>query len=82
MNFIHDFNNSSKCWRENKIKMGNGYFNYKCNASNCEEPLYCYTTQHKLFLQFASSFDLENKNNPNQYYYCENHLQNIKPFKN
>ncbi len=74
MNSIIDFDESSKCWRQNKIYIGRGYFKYKCNVLNCNEPLYCYTTQNKLFLKFALPFDLNNQNNPNQFYYCETHL--------
>lgn len=69
-----DFDVSSMCWRKNKIYLGKGYFKYKCNITNCNEPLYCYTTQHKLFLKFATIFDLNNQNNPNQFSYCEKHL--------
>lgn len=69
-----DFDDASKQWRKNKINLGKGYFKYKCSVDNCDELLYCYTTQHKLFLQFASKFDLENKDNPNQFRFCENHL--------
>jgi len=73
-NSIIDFEDSSKCWRKNKITLGNGYFRYKCNVLDCNEPLYCYTTQHKLFLKFATTFDLNNQTNPNQFNYCEMHL--------
>ena len=69
-----DFDDSSKYWRKNKISMGRGYFKYKCSILDCNEPLYCYTTQHKLFLQFATTFDLTNKDNPKQFKYCETHL--------
>lgn len=72
MNF--DFDDSSKEWRKNKIHMGKGYFKYKCSVKNCNEMMYFYTTQSKYFDKFATSFDLLNKNNPNQYLYCEEHL--------
>jgi hypothetical protein len=70
-----DFDVSSNEWRKNKIKCKNGYFQYKCQISNCNEPLYSYTTNHKLFYSFATPFDIENKNHINKNIYCEEHLQ-------
>jgi hypothetical protein len=67
-----DFDEASCEWRKNKITMGNGYFKYKCKF--CNNELYCYTTENKYFKQFATDFDLENKDNPNKYIYCEDHL--------
>ena len=69
-----DFDESSREWRKNKINKGKGFFQYKCGKCNCSEPIYLHTTQHKLFLDFANDFDLLNKNHPNQYMYCEYHL--------
>ena len=69
-----DFDNSSYEWRKNKIYMGKGVFKYKCNYNNCDNLLYCYITQNKQFKLFASDFDIINKNNPNQFKYCEIHL--------
>jgi hypothetical protein len=74
MEAVFDFDDSSDCWRKNKIYIGKGYFQYKCKKENCNESLYCYTTQHKMFFQFASDFDLKNRNNPNQFDFCETHL--------
>lgn len=76
MNYPINFEEASIEWRKNKIYVGNGYFRYKCKVANCNEALYCYTTQHKAFLTFATEFDLLNKDNPNQFTYCETHLLN------
>lgn len=69
-----NFDESLSEWRKNKIYVGKGYFKYKCKITDCNEPLYCYTTEHKAFSTFASDFDLTNKNNPNKFTYCETHL--------
>lgn len=74
MNIDIDFDESSKIWRQNKVNIGRGYFRYKCSIKECNEILYCYTTEHKLFNNFATKFDLDNKNHPNKFDYCENHL--------
>ena len=59
MNF--NFDESSREWRKNKINVGKGYFQYKCCKIDCEHPLYLYTTQNKLFSEFANNFDLLNQ---------------------
>lgn len=69
-----DFDESSREWRKNKVKFRNGYFKYECQVENCNEILYSYTTEHKQFKIFATEDDLINKNNPNKYKYCEDHL--------
>ncbi len=69
-----DFNLASQEWRKNKVCLEKGYFKYKCHFKNCTELLYCYTIQHKQFHLFATEFDLQNKTNPNQFIYCEEHL--------
>lgn len=69
-----DFDEASKEWRKNKISCKNGYFQYKCTHPNCQEALYLYTTSHALFDKFASEFDLANRNNPNRFLFCEEHL--------
>lgn len=69
-----DFDEASHAWRQNKKYLGKGYFKYKCKFLECDNLLYCYTTQHPKFKLFASNFDLLNKNNPNQYLFCEEHL--------
>ena len=74
----NDFDISSNEWRKNKVNLGKGYFKYKCNKINCNNVLYCYTVQHKQFVLFASKFDLQNKSNPNQFSYCEDHLLDIR----
>jgi hypothetical protein len=43
-----DFDESSKFWRKNKIYVGNGCFNYRCNhiyknKKNCNKPIYSNT---------------------------------------
>ena len=76
MNTNINFDDSSNAWRQNKIYNGKGYFTYKCAVKECNEQLYCYITQHKLFYSFATQFDLDNKNNSNQFTYCETHLYN------
>ena len=70
-----DFEISSHEWRKNKIYLGKGYFKYKCNKPDCNNILYCYTVQHKMFNLFASEIDLKNKSNPKQFNYCEDHLK-------
>jgi len=72
--FLIDFDEASKQWRKNKIYLGNGIFRYKCHINNCQNILYCYTTEHKQFNIFATEFDLLNKSNPNRYKFCEEHL--------
>ena len=69
-----DFNDASNEWRKNKIYLGKGYFGYKCSHNNCINLLYFYTTKNKNFNLFATDFDLQNKDNPNQYKFCEEHL--------
>jgi hypothetical protein len=69
-----DFDDASFHWRKNKVCIGKGYFKYKCSFEGCNNLLYCYTTENKHFLLFASDFDLKNKDNSNKFYYCENHL--------
>lgn len=76
MNNNIDFDDASNEWRKNKVYLGKGYFQYKCNKQGCDNALYCYTTEHKQFHIFASTFDLLNKNNPNRFVYCEEHLIN------
>lgn len=69
-----NFDESSREWRKNKICVGKGYFKYKCSVHGCNDILYMYTTQSKYFHTFATSFDLLHRNNPNQQFYCEEHL--------
>jgi hypothetical protein len=69
-----NFDEASQEWRKNKIYFKKGYFKYKCEIENCNEILYSYTTEHKQFKLFATSDDLKNKNNPNKYRFCEDHL--------
>jgi hypothetical protein len=71
---MFDFDEASKEWRKNKVNCGKGYFKYKCEKSNCNEILYCYTTSHQLFKKFASDFDLQHQSNPKRFTYCEEHL--------
>jgi hypothetical protein len=71
-----DFDEASYEWRKNKISLPNGYFKYKCSCINCNEIIYLYTTTNKYFHIFATKFDIENKDNPNKYLYCEEHLNN------
>lgn len=74
MNESINFDEASEEWRKNKIYIRNGIFKYKCCKLGCMEPIYFYTTNHKMFLKFASDFDLTHKDNPNRYYFCEDHL--------
>lgn len=67
-----NFDDSSNEWRKNKIALKNGCFQYKCKL--CSEPIYNYTTANKHFHLFASDFDIVNKEHPNKYIYCEEHL--------
>jgi hypothetical protein len=69
-----DFEEASKLWRKNKISLGKGYFKYKCQIDGCDECLYLYVTESKYFDKFATDFDIKNKNHPNKYIYCEDHL--------
>ncbi len=69
-----DFDIASNEWRKNKVYLGKGYFKYKCSKHNCNNLLYCYTIQHKQFHIFATINDIQNKNNPKQFSYCEEHL--------
>ena len=69
-----DFDEASKEWRKNKISVGNGYYKYKCQVNGCNEYLYCYVTENKLFDKFATTFDKKNRNHPKKYVYCEDHL--------
>lgn len=74
MNNIIDFDEASKAWRKNKSYQGRGYFKYKCQHHNCDELLYSYTTSSKLFDKFATDFDIANREHPNRFKYCEDHL--------
>ncbi len=69
-----DFEEASNEWRKNKINMGNGYFKYKCKL--CNNELYKYVFENKLFDNFATDFDRMNKNNPDIYLFCEDHILN------
>jgi hypothetical protein len=69
-----DFDSASQEWRKNKINNGKGYFQYKCCNPECKNPIYLYTTQNIFFAKFANEFDILNQYNPNQYEFCENHL--------
>lgn len=66
-----NFDEASLEWRKNKISCGKGYFQYKCNNLNCQEPLYVYTVRNNHFNKFATEFDILNKNNPLQTIFCE-----------
>jgi hypothetical protein len=69
-----DFDEASREWRKNKVNCGKGYFKYKCHIENCNECVYSYTTNHKLFDKIATDFDKENRNHKNRDVYCEEHL--------
>jgi hypothetical protein len=69
-----DFDAASIEWRKNKTCLGKGYFKYKCSREGCDGLLYYYVTDNKYFDTFATDFDIKNKNNPNKYLYCEDHL--------
>lgn len=71
-----DFDDASKEWRKNKIVFPKGVFKYKCSCMGCNNIIYWYTITNKHFHLFASKFDIENKHNPAQYDYCEEHLNN------
>lgn len=69
-----DFDEASREWRKNKVSLGKGFFQYKCAFPRCNECVYAYTTRHKLFVQFASDFDIQHQHHPKKDVYCEQHL--------
>lgn len=69
-----DFDDASKCWRQNKVSLGNGRFQYKCECEGCNESVYWYTTTNKYFKMFATDEDLRKQSHPDQHRFCDAHL--------
>ena len=34
--FVHDFDEASKCWKANKQSIGNGSYKYVCTKTSCK----------------------------------------------
>lgn len=69
-----NFDEASNEWNKNKIKLGKGYYKYKCKIECCNECIYSYVTSNKLFKKIATDFDILNQNHKNKNIYCEDHL--------
>jgi hypothetical protein len=73
-----DFEDASKCWRQNKKHDGNGYFVYICsyihssNGKRCRKVIY----SQKLKNPYATMFvEVDRyKNHDNKDIFCKKHL--------
>ncbi len=75
-----DFDEASKCWRNNKKKTKNGCFVYICNYINsknkrCRRTIYSQIDKNDYIYGFGgeTSFNT-NKNNENADIFCKKHL--------
>ena len=81
MEFNIDFNDASKCWRENKKYKGNGYFEYICsyihtNGKRCKNNIYSNITYNPYAYNDFEKFE-KNYNHPNKNIFCKKHLNHL-----
>ncbi len=73
--FNINFDESSALWRKNKIKCGLN-LRYKCCHNDCQNFVYLYVADNKLFHLFPEE-DQKIKHHPGKQEYCEEHLDDV-----
>lgn len=79
MEFGIDFEEASKCWRQNKKYIGNGMFAYICNhiksnGKQCRKIIYSQLPK-KVYIDIYSHLEIDKySNHPNKNIFCKQHL--------
>ena len=79
-----DFDDASRCWRENKIQIKNGMFEYAYRCSyvhstgkHCRKRVYQCIVKNRLsdmHANFEYDVNIKYKYHPNRHIFCKKHL--------
>ena len=82
MEFGIDFDEASKCWRQNKKYIGNGMFVYICgyihsNGKQCRRTIYSQTTTNPYSTIYHNLEINKYHNHKNKDFFCKQHLNSF-----